>query len=957
MDYLELQTRANLIVEKVNAYEAQLSKQTVDENEILSQHKYADLYSLRPVLKLLLGETLDKKLNRDLINNSNFPIYASTAPMWNTKFGFFNDATSTSITEITDLTSYQYHYGYLYNSLVATVDTSTSTITLPTGMHLTTPAPISTSNSDVDTFVLVKNYTAVRKADSGTPYDGDPHYLFFYYDLTTNEYHTYRCYNIYFQDSIPNSTFEGEYVFWFDTINNCWFRCKDGVIDLDFRNGFCTPIARVYYQTSTDANPGFIDHLDTDSFKIINANNSFEQPILTSNGTLGGNSFAVACSSNYTNETDAFAATNLTDGRWQMYNGQSFPQWITYYNPTSINVGQIAFNFYGVDSPNFFPTSYSLYGSNDNQTWTLIEKSTMYEKGISTDTISNAMNTGFEYSIKVKSHKESYKYHKLQINSTNQSGVCQISYMRLIESVSQSSFEDISFTQDRHEFMNSLDVYNNNNLIMLDQKQAFLTDRDTRIKQGINYAYGSNIKDALVTESQIANIFAWNTTDSRNIKNNIQTTHRQVPGIVMYYLGNGYDNSFTATIGCNVSDELNSIQYSHPVSYGSWYVDIADWKEEKSTSQLPWLPEEKGSCCRIFIPGCSYTRGKLESPQQIWQPDRNYYKGIKYQGKAIYHELVFKNRRSGCTDYNLDFDSGLTSIPDNDPQGLAIRLALAKNKEFYYNRPWFNELDKENKFDSSALADELVKPEEETTITYILDNTNCIFDDEYSNGGYIYDSSSGNITADPEKSYFNFLIQNRTTQPFTIQTGIVAFSLWSSTNISAGYGVCYNGTNYLNTNLTITDSQITVQFNSNTLLTVDKSTIDNIVLVMEFTPNSTKVTPYGLKNGSIVSTGTTYSDETSRTEQYLIDFRPYQVDKNLIYNFADLDIDFSTSIEGLTIKNGQMILQGSTETDQVIYNIAEKNEETKTKQLTDSEFYNNYRLDYDTYAKVFNQPR
>ena len=949
MDYLELQTRANLIVDKVNAYEAQLSKQSVNESEILSQHKYADLFSLRPVLKLLLGETLTKKLNREQENNMNFPVYASSAPMWNTKFGFF--------------------------------------------------------------------------------------------------------------DSIESK--------------------------------------------------------------------SFIQPVLTSNGTLGGDSFAVACSSNYTSDSDAFNATNPAVGRWQMYNGQSFPQYLIYYNPTPFNISSISFNCLNVDQYTFFPFDYSLYGSNDGNNWTLIEKSTMANKGITMNVINNMMASGFEYSIDIKSYNEEYKYYKFQVNSTMQSGVCQIGYMRLNASAeigqlipsitkhgdvtissdlivsnfstnnylsmptldnvakefyikiklpsaeSSSSFhifqcdaqcyimfrlgyfyllnfgtsswttvsssaswgsvafirvqidgtsvtvdingstqtwtdtgikvspdsrptlfgkgadgypftngyiyladsyyidsngnknkyyedisQSVSFTQDRHEFMNSLDVYNNNNLIMLDQKQSLLTNRDTRIKQGINYAYGSNIKDALVTESQIANIFTWNTTDNRDIKNNIQTTHRQVPGIVMYYLGNGYDNSFTATIGCNVSDSLNSVQYSHPVSYGSWYVDIDDWKEEKSTSQLPWLPEEKGSCCRIFIPGCSYTRGKLESPQQIWQPDRNFYKGIKYQGKAIYHELVFKNRRSGCTDYNLDFDSGLTSIPDNDPQGLATRLALAKNKEFYYNRPWFNELDRENKFDTSALADELVKPEEEKEISYILDTTNCIFDDEYSDGGYTFDPSTGNITQNSEKSYFNFLIQNRTTQPFTVQTGIVAFSLWSSSTVdSKSFGVCYNGTNYFSTSFNNSSSDLTVQYNQSTLLQVDKTTIDNVVLVMEFTPTSTKIIAYGLKNGAIVSTGATYTDSQSRTEQYLIDFRPYQVDKNLIYGFADLDIEFPTSIEGQTIKNGQMILKGSEETDIVIYDIAQKNEEIKAKQLTDSEFYNNYRLDWETYAKVFNQPR
>ena len=96
-----------------------------------------------------------------------------------------------------------------------------------------------------------------------------------------------------------------------------------------------------------------------------------------------------------------------------------------------------------------------------------------------------------------------------------------------------------SYQSDQHEFMNSLDVYNNNNLIMLDQKQSTLTLRENRVRQGINYAYSSNIKDALVTESQLANVFAWNTTDKRGIKNNIQIAHRKVPGIVLYYLGNG----------------------------------------------------------------------------------------------------------------------------------------------------------------------------------------------------------------------------------------------------------------------------------------------------------------------------------------------------------------------------------------------------------------------------------
>lgn len=525
-----------------------------------------------------------------------------------------------------------------------------------------------------------------------------------------------------------------------------------------------------------------------------------------------------------------------------------------------------------------------------------------------------------------------------------------------------------SYQSDQHEFMNSLDVYNNNNLIMLDQKQSMLTNRDTRIKQGINYAYSSNIKDALVTESQLANVFAWNTTDKRNIKNNIQTTHRQVPGIVLYYLGNGYDNSYTATIGCNESDELNSVQYAHPVTYGSWYVNptITSVGGE-STSQLPWLPEEGGSCCRIFIPGCNYTRGKLESPQQIWQPDRNSNQGIKYQGKAIYHELVFKNRRSGCTDYNLDFTSGLTDIPDNDPQGLATRLALSKQKDYYFNRPWFNELNTENKLDSSKLADELVKPEEYTENYYSV-NDQIIIPVLTSGSSYLFNQDTGIISCDTSLSgNSGFYIKSpELTSAATATSDFVAYSFTINMNDfttsirNVGYNYTGNRSQRISVSLinaTTKNPRIYIEdCDWSSGYGIDEAT-DKVTFVVSCYNDKTKYNIYYIKDNQIfksLSTTSNYSHAASESLAYF-QCEYATTAKTTTFDFSRSDLEFTAADSTTKLKNGELVsvINGVT----TIRDEVTLHNETKQLLATDEEFYNDYKLNWNTYAQVYNLPR
>lgn len=268
------------------------------------------------------------------------------------------------------------------------------------------------------------------------------------------------------------------------------------------------------------------------------------------------------------------------------------------------------------------------------------------------------------------------------------------------------NFFNQEVTSNQHEFIQNIDTYNSSNMLMLDTQQYTLTDRDTAISLGIRYSYGANIGDALVTESQVSNLFNWNTTNDTTVRNNTQTTNRQVPGIVLYYLGNDYNGVYTATIPYSrVLSNINTVNDNNPPLYGAYY-DSSDIT--KSQVGLDMGAE----CCRIFVPGCNYLGGKLISPQQIWQPDRkvgddNIGYGYNWQGKAVYHELVFKNRRSGCSNNGVDFIPGLDSVPDNDVQGLATRAVLAQMKNYYYNRPWFNELSSLYGVDTSKLANSI----------------------------------------------------------------------------------------------------------------------------------------------------------------------------------------------------------------------------------------------------------
>lgn len=547
MDILELQQRANILVNKVNEYEANLQGTVADENTLIDEHKYADIFCLRPVLKLLFGKNLSDKLNRRTVNDLDIRMISSSAPAWNRYFTFFKQS------------------------------------------------------------------------------------------------------------------------------------------------------------------EGFI-------------NVPFEQPVLTSNGTIGGDTFAVGswCKKygGVINEGNPYQATNYESGRFQV-NAYNYPCYLIYYNPKPIYLISIELSTrHSTDSNwEYAPVTAILYGSNDiDNPYDMDRYDVIQEFNFGETLFYNRDKHQFPLDSPA-----SYKLYALRITSSKSDpppdvNVCMLGYFRLIGTIQEPTDEPNYFISgDTHAFANSIDMWNDYNMTQLDVLQNTLDDREPLIEQGIRFAYSSNIKDALVTECQTANVFKWNTTNSKKLLNNEFTTPRQVPGIVLYYLGNDYTGKYTATIPYNLySSNLNDVTYEKPPLYGAYY------SKDETTSQVGL--EMGAECCRIFIPGCSYLAGRLISPQMIWQPnqrvgDDNVDVGFNWQGQAIYHELVFKQRRAGCKDAEVDFTPELESVADNDPQGLATRLVLAQMKPYYFNRPWFNELNELSNIDTKALADNIIEKSSEMNDT------------------------------------------------------------------------------------------------------------------------------------------------------------------------------------------------------------------------------------------------
>ena len=151
----------------------------------------------------------------------------------------------------------------------------------------------------------------------------------------------------------------------------------------------------------------FVDYL---ADKYGSTEVAWTQPVLTSNGTLGGDSFAVYASNSYNGTTYPIYKSFDGDSSTIWYDS-SVPVDVIFYNPKPLKVTNIQCQN-RTDANNYAFTAGTVYGSNDNITYTQI------------DTFTNSDTTqGSTWDIDLSGNTNAYLYYKISFSSATQAGV------------------------------------------------------------------------------------------------------------------------------------------------------------------------------------------------------------------------------------------------------------------------------------------------------------------------------------------------------------------------------------------------------------------------------------------------------------------------------------------------------------------------------------------------------
>ena len=128
---------------------------------------------------------------------------------------------------------------------------------------------------------------------------------------------------------------------------------------------------------------------------------SWTQPILTANGTIGGNSFAVSASSEYSASYQAYKAFDGSTSTEWVTLGNSSPAYIEFYNPKALNVTLLTLTTRSESTETF--TAGTIYGSNDNSTWDILKTYT-----------NSATSASSTWTIDLSDNTAYYKYYKIE---------------------------------------------------------------------------------------------------------------------------------------------------------------------------------------------------------------------------------------------------------------------------------------------------------------------------------------------------------------------------------------------------------------------------------------------------------------------------------------------------------------------------------------------------------------
>ena len=162
----------------------------------------------------------------------------------------------------------------------------------------------------------------------------------------------------------------------------------------------------------------------------------FVQPILTENGTLGGDSFAVACSIASINSNGIY---NVFDGNnatvFQSKSTTSNPQWVTFYNPNPLNVKSLKVYQYTKEK-NYYIKALTVQGSNDNSSW------------VDLTTWSNSSYLA-DFTVDLSSNSDYYLYYRIYVTSRGYYDSTYAYFMLAeIEITAQEAIESISTDYD-----------------------------------------------------------------------------------------------------------------------------------------------------------------------------------------------------------------------------------------------------------------------------------------------------------------------------------------------------------------------------------------------------------------------------------------------------------------------------------------------------------------------------
>ena len=131
------------------------------------------------------------------------------------------------------------------------------------------------------------------------------------------------------------------------------------------------------------------------------------QPVLSANGTLGGDSFAVQASAEY---SSSYAAWKAFDGiktgtnvwRPNGTGSTGIPVTLIMYNPDPIKISNLTFTNYA-NYANNAPDAGTIYGSNDNSSYTSITSFT-----------NDVQAKSAEWNVSMSSNTNFYKYYKIE---------------------------------------------------------------------------------------------------------------------------------------------------------------------------------------------------------------------------------------------------------------------------------------------------------------------------------------------------------------------------------------------------------------------------------------------------------------------------------------------------------------------------------------------------------------